>query len=244
MLDSYSPEPFSLGAFRELVHHPGAPVLCGCIDVPIQAVVALGRADKLLGNRDTWRTIVNKGVHGRGWTHGVFDYFDGDIMDKDFPADGATGMLKLSCIGGAVTCANGNHRLAGAVAWIASTRPHDSVLRKVWVDATPVRRNLVASILELRSRGAKFACAHGFVEGRHEYVLRVTRWGIARTYCIRGGVLERCYDWRERSARWRRPLDHEGSWHWWAIPDSVLNAWSNSSWLDRQAASLSERKYA
>lgn len=238
LLDNYSPQPFSLGAFRELVRDRDAPVLCGFIDVPIQAVVALGRADKLLGNRDTWRTVVNKGVHGHGWTHGVFDYFDGDILDEPFPAEGATGILELSCVGGAVTCANGNHRLAGALAWIASTRPHDPVMRKVWIKATPVRRNLVASILELRSRGAKFACAMGLVEGRPEAVLRVTQWGIARTYCVHGGALERRY------TLWRRPLDHEGSWHWWAIPDAVLNAWSNSGWLDRQAGSLRMREFA
>ena len=137
------------------------------------------------------------------------------------------------------------------VAWLDAPcpahRPHRQfgypVLRKVWIEATPVRRNLVTGILALRSRGAKFACAMGMVEGRHEAVLRVTQWGVARTYCVRGGALERRYDWRERSTPWRRPLDHEGSWHWWVIPDSVLNAWSDSSWLDRQVGCLCVREF-
>ena len=38
-------------------------------------------------------------------------------------------------------------------------------------------------------------------------------------------------------------LAHEGSWHWWAIPDSVLNAWFDSTWLDRQVGCLGVREF-
>ncbi|AWU95622.1 hypothetical protein [Azospirillum ramasamyi] len=238
LLDNHSPEPYCLGPFADLVRDPDGQLLREEIDVPIRAVVALGRGDGLLGNRDTWRTIIDRGLHGNGWTHDVFDYFDGEICDRYFPADGANGILELYSVGGAVQCGNGNHRLAGAIGWIASTRPHDPVLRKARVYVGPVLPGIIASILALRSPGTEMACAAGFTGRGTETFLRVRQGRDVKTYAVRDGVLEQRFDWRESDGSQRRPIDHEGAWHWWTLPDQVLNAWADAGWLDRQIRSL------
>lgn len=109
------------------------------IDVPIKNIVSLGRNDHWNNETPTWNELINNWIVGLNWTDEVIDYFENEIGDKNFPALGAGGNLRLESYGGLITCANGNHRIVGAVCWLTSKYGDNAVLKNVRVTNFPFK---------------------------------------------------------------------------------------------------------
>jgi hypothetical protein len=92
------------------------------IDLPAKNFVAIGRSD-ILKNSDynSLRYLINNEIHGVGWDDRVFNYFESELLENDFPAPGSSRCLEVSTYGGAITCGNGNHRLIAACCWLIAT---------------------------------------------------------------------------------------------------------------------------
>lgn len=86
------------------------------VDVPVDRVVALGHAN-FWTSGDTWRSAV-QGLTCLGWTDRVYDYFDGPLREKNFPAHNSMYELRLTCYGGLCVVGNGNHRVVGGRIWL------------------------------------------------------------------------------------------------------------------------------
>ena len=122
-------------------------------DVPLRDIVGLGRVNDAWYPGDTWREVVTKRLHGADWTDEVFEYFRGPIGDKDFPPSSARGRLELIEYGGAVFCANGNHRLPAAVCWLAQEVGDDACMRSVYTTICGVSKDRIKALIELRKHG-------------------------------------------------------------------------------------------
>lgn len=231
--------PFSLGYVRNIVELPDGGQVGGFLDVPISAVVGLGR--QLMHEGDTWRDIVNLRLHGRGWRDGVLEHLDGEFRDGRFPASDSKERLELYCLGGAVTCSTGNQRLSAAIGWIAATRPRDPVLRKAFVTVRAVRQDLISKLVGLHRDGALLELAPFTVQARNHYALRTTQGRSVKTYVIHGSELERRTVEGGLFGMRKLPLGHGEDWDWRTIPASVLEAWADADWLEQQNKDLAPR---
>ena len=108
-------------------------------DIFIKDIVSLGRNDNWTKDKHTWKELINDWITGYGWKDEVINYFENEIEDKNFPAEGAGRNLRIESFGGLLTCANGNHRLVGAVCWMASKYGDDTILKKVRVASFPLK---------------------------------------------------------------------------------------------------------
>ena len=108
-------------------------------DIFIKDIVSLGRNDNWTKDKHTWKELINDWITGYGWKDEVINYFENEIEDKNFPAEGAGRNLRIESFGGLLTCANGNHRLVGAVCWMASKYGDDAILKKVRVASFPLK---------------------------------------------------------------------------------------------------------
>ena len=95
-----------------------------------------------------WREALT-GLTARDWDARVFDYWSGEIRDRDFPAPGARRALRVKCLAGAVLSENGVHRLTAGVAWLCATRGDGARLRKVRTRICDQRGGLVDDVVDL-----------------------------------------------------------------------------------------------
>lgn len=157
--------------FAEQNHH----VNC-FIDVPSDAIVALGRADFWKQNQ-TWKEVLEN-IHGSGWTDEIFDYFDSDLYEKDFPAPSSRHELRLICVGGACEVGNGNHRVVAGKNWLISQHGSNAFFRKTKVSyyslSDEIKQLLTRALNErLRVRISSTSpafeyCIHLYDKSRHE----------------------------------------------------------------------------
>lgn len=141
----------------QTISHNNPAIYCYA-DVPIGSITTLGHANFWeLGQ--TWRQIIldwesnEDGLHGQGWQPEVFQYFEDELRERSFPAWQATGPLKLISIGGVVDCESGNHRLVGAVGWLAGRYGKDVYLKKARLQHRPVDLAVIGLIGDLHAKG-------------------------------------------------------------------------------------------
>lgn len=121
-------------------------------DVAITSIIGLNRND-ILEPEDTWRTAMNSRLCDPRWPKEILSYFETPILAKDFPALGMGYPLRLECIEGAYFCANGNHRLIAAIAWLISQHGDEAILQKVQCTIQSVHREVFTWLLnEYRSQ--------------------------------------------------------------------------------------------
>lgn len=101
-------------------------------DINIKDIMFLSRSDGWEHDVMSWRELINTWIYGDTWSHNVFEYFEGQIQDKLFPAEGAGHILKIESYGGVLGCANGNHRLVGACCWMACKNGDNAKLQSVY----------------------------------------------------------------------------------------------------------------
>nr|WP_256352089.1 DUF2199 domain-containing protein [Pseudomonas yamanorum] len=207
----------------------------GFIDVPVSSVVALGRGD-LAVEGDSWRDVVDKRLTGEGWTEHVIEYFEGELREKPFPARTSLYELRLHCTGGICVVGNGNHRLAGAKAWLLSKQGDAALLLKAKVTYRPLADNVRILLTEALQSGRpiKLSIATGYRNIEHFFL-------IGDEY---DGQLFACHDgeisdlkaeprWKRRLRRlFKRPsvVGHE----WVELPVHILTRMLDSSWIDEQ----------
>ena len=124
------------------------------IDIPVRSMVSL-RRNGLCQPGDTWRSILMDRITGDGWRPEVIDYFEQPIRDRLFPADKSRCPLDLDMTGGIGTCANGNHRIVGAICWLAATRGDDAVMQSVRTTVRDIDRTLIGRLVEFHRTGAR-----------------------------------------------------------------------------------------
>jgi hypothetical protein len=157
-------------------------------DVPLGAIMTLGREDFWMRG-DSWRVVVSRnqeqydphglGMHGRDWSDLVFSYFEGDLLERSFPATGAEGPLKLQSFGGYVTYESGNHRLVGGYCWLAAKHGLLAILRKARVATYALRYAIRQRIAEALMDGRDFAVMSGGPAGVLAFAsspLQSARW--------------------------------------------------------------------
>lgn len=87
-------------------------------DIPLSAIVAVDhKNDAPLATN--WEQLFS-GLRATDWTPAQLDYMESEIGLQLFGPDTAHRTLDFSSYGGAVLCTNGQHRLVGAVCWLAS----------------------------------------------------------------------------------------------------------------------------
>jgi hypothetical protein len=124
-------------------------------DVPLTRLFVLNRKGDTWKDGDSWRDVAIRRLHGRDWTSDVFDYFEGEIENKMFPSMDSRGVLNLVRYGGVVVCTNGNHRLAAAYCWLASTQGDAAKLLKVKTTIVALDRHKIRAVMNVaRTSGA------------------------------------------------------------------------------------------
>lgn len=218
----------SIKAMINLVVPRMASATTKFIDVPLKAILGTLR-DNFTEEGDTWRTAAAERLYNN-WSRFVFDYFESEIRDQDFPGQGALYDLRLRSVAGAVTCENGYHRLTGAVAWLAAKHGDDAVLRKAKVSIVPYHKSLVERLIALRD---EFGCVKVLRNSISTY-LRVDRGRRVKIFEIQDGEVVLKEDWHPWSPKsWlpSKPVLIEAQWE--MFPDVVLDAWAKRSWSER-----------
>ena len=135
------------------------------IDVPPRALVCLGRKD-FWKKDDTWRDVLD-GVHGKDWTHDVFQYFSSDLKENSFNQPVALHDFRLLCVGGACRVGNGNHRAVAGKGWLISQHGSGAIFKKANVQyyrlAPEVKTLLVRALKEKLTVHIANAGGHGGV---------------------------------------------------------------------------------
>lgn len=140
-------------------------------DIFIKDIVSLGRNDYWTKETHTWKELINCWITGYGWRNEVIDYFENEIEDKNFPAEGAGRNLRIESFGGLLTCANGNHRLVGAVCWMASKYGDDAILKKVRVASFPLKDIFYKFLDELVENDVVYLFEIGdFISSKKQYI--------------------------------------------------------------------------
>lgn len=107
-------------------------------NISVKDIISLGRNDHWESEYPTWIELLNKWIDGTPWRDEVIEYFENDIENKKFPAEGAKEELKLVNFGGLLHCFVGNHRIVGAVCWLVSKYGDEAILKKVSVTTYPL----------------------------------------------------------------------------------------------------------
>ena len=187
--------------------------------------------DNFTEEGDTWRTAAAERLYNN-WSHFVFDYFESEIRDQDFPGEGALYDLRLRSVAGAVTCENGYHRLTGAVAWLAAKHGDDAVLRKAKVSIVPYHKSLVERLVAFRD---EFGCIKVLRNAISTY-LRVDRGRRVKIFEVQDGEVVLKEDWHPWSPKsWLPSKAALIDAQWQAFPDVIIDAWAKRSWLERGA---------
>lgn len=121
------------------------------VDVPVNKVVALSRNDFWLKG-ETWRNVTLH-LHGRDWSHDIFNYFTEPLEEQPFPASGSLYELRLMCVGGVCECGNGNHRLVAGRAWLTEKFRENALFKSAKVSSYPVHPALIDFLKNAVIRG-------------------------------------------------------------------------------------------
>lgn len=125
--------------FGNLFEDKEREILQNCyVDVPVANIFGLQRLGDTWEHGDSWLDVVNNRLIGEDWNEDVFEYFEGELFDKEFPPISSKGSLELYAYGEAVLCQNGNHRLPAGVCWLASNFGDSYSFKKVALTLFPL----------------------------------------------------------------------------------------------------------
>lgn len=111
------------------------------VDVPLKNVLSIDRIGDTWLSGQSWIDVIRKRIRGDDWTSNVFEYFEGDILDQDFPAPNSRRYLELTSYNGLTICVNGNHRLVAAMCWLATKFGDNYHLKKVRTNIIPFNKD-------------------------------------------------------------------------------------------------------
>lgn len=203
------------------------------MDVPVSSVVGLHHIN-FTAKDASWGEALN-GLTARDWDARVFDYWSGDIRDRDFPATGARRALRVKYLAGAAFSENGVHRLTAGVAWLCATRGDAAQLHMVRTRICDQRGGLVDAVVDLARESRLLEVARRYDTARFHgdeatYALRATSpRGHIMLFDVntRSGQLEQ----RQRSRSLWRARDPEPAEEWQMLPKPLLDAWADSGWI-------------
>lgn len=215
------------------------------VDVPVYSIVALGR-DDFWSNGDTWRTTTFH-LHGQDWPDAVFDYFAGPIKEKSFPAPNSRHELRLSAVGGACECSNGNHRLVAGRAWLSAKFGEKAILRsvKMWgYNLHPHLSQFLSAAAEqntsvLSAHLNPFQWRHLQLEDSYDELLVATGREPHKVFALTNHGLVSLKDRRSLYQRLRRRKELPemyGVYPWLTTPAYVVRRLVENEWLSRQIA--------
>jgi hypothetical protein len=209
------------------------------VDVPIRNVIALGR-DDFWNKGDNWRDATRH-LHGNGWTKDVFEYFENEIKEKNFPAPQSLGELRLLCIGGACECGNGNHRLVAAKSWLALKFGDDAIIRNVKVSHYPVNKILHSLLVKAKNQKANLYISKVEYYEREELKVNGTE---VTSFIQLSTQTDRVYAWVEdelkeiqiKKTLWENLFSYN-SLTWFdkrdkkILPSNVINSLLDDQWI-------------
>jgi hypothetical protein len=209
------------------------------IDVPIRNVVALGR-DDFWEQGNNWRDVAGH-LHGKGWTDDVFEYFENEIREKNFPAPQSLRELRLICIGGACECGNGNHRLVAAKSWLANKFGEDATLKSVKVSHHPINNVIRELLVKAKEQNSNLYISKVDYYERKRLAINGEE---VTAYIQLSTEVDRVYEWVEDELReipikttlWEKIFSGKKQ-SWFdkrdkiTIPKDIINALLDDSWL-------------
>lgn len=225
VLDKVVPDPSEITfAFEVVESRRGFNAVEVCRDVPVWAVVSLGRRD-FLRPGDTWAAAGTERLTDH-WPLHCLDYLESPLYLAYLNQGNAGGYLELRSVGGAVTCSNANHRLAAAIAWlVAKDKDDNAVLNQVQITIAGVDDKAIEHMLQLWRAGWKLSYRRDLDEGAY-HIKATGRYGRARVFKRKESGfahemwLHPILDW------WRQPknfyVDPE---MWKPFPQCILEAW-------------------
>ncbi|TDK61194.1 hypothetical protein [Sapientia aquatica] len=210
----------------------------GFCDVPLSAVACMVRNDWYKEKAKTWREATFC-LHGDGWGEKVFEYFEGDFLEKSFPAPSCLYHLKLQSVGGLVSCANGTHRLVAAKAWLLHTQGESAVLKQASLERFEIDP-LIEKLLYMAVNNNE-EIAISFVEPDEREYLRIDNQFLR--FYLRIGKdkffvrteeniypLANKFHFSDISASMRSGMKCYGRKNWKVVPTSIVCKALNKSW--------------
>lgn len=224
-------------------------------DIPLSAIIAVDHKNDA-PSATNWEQLFG-GLHATDWTPAQLAYMESEIGLQLFGPDTAHRTLDFSAYGGAVLCTNGQHRLVGAVCWLASrVEPGDSGSPGNAVDAAPglrkgavqrytLAREVHAILAQAQRSGASVAVAqvpsHGApTTGDFRLAVRERNASMLRTWTVTDGKVEE--DAPPASPGLARflptPAGHiervKPAETWLDVPQTLLDAILNDGWINGQ----------
>ena len=195
-----------------------------CRDVPVWAVVSLGRRD-FLRPGDTWADAGTRRLIDP-WPMHCLDYLESPLYLAHLDQGSAGGYLELRSVGGAVSCSNGNHRLAAAIAWLVAKNGADNaILNQVQLTIAAADNKAIDQMLQLWRAGWHLSYRQDLDKG--DYHIKATgRHGIARVYKRVDSGFEHEMWMHPILNWWRQPkgfYTDPGGWR--PYPECILEAW-------------------
>jgi len=122
----------------------------GYFNVGIVNVRAIARADFRSIGPATWAQLAER-LYCTGWeSDKIFQYFESDLLDNDFPAPGSGSPLKLESYGSVSYVSCGNHRIVAGMLYLAHKYGDRGVFRKckgTYYPLAPYRLRLIQSLM-------------------------------------------------------------------------------------------------
>lgn len=209
------------------------------VDVPLATIVALDH--KNFSTAPTWRGMLDD-LHTYTWDDQAFAYFENELGEALFPADDASGALRLEATGGGIRCLSGQHRLVAAVNWLAANHGDSACLRKASVKRRALNHTAVDALCNLQRTG--YSLAIGKTQGMSafglNYFIRAEIGADRRHFRICTSGLAEVHTDLAPVAWIRRKLGslsaHQFVNDWVPIPPTLLPALTNDAWLLPQVA--------
>lgn len=203
------------------------------LDVPLHAIVALGRNDFFKPN-ETWKQALEN-IHATDWSNDVFDYFDSELLENKFPSPSSRQELRLICVGGACFVGNGNHRLVAAKNWLVGNSGSDAVLKKAKVSyyflPDEVKQHLARALQE----GLEVRVTEKGLNPPYRYCLHLHGRRADELWCWDGSSIKQLEESRSLSSFIFRILRIKPNFRlrWKIIPKFVVEVLLDDDWATR-----------
>lgn len=208
-------------------------------DIPLNSVSGMHRSDFWCQGQ-TFRDILqwdeNKrlGIHGRGWQPDIFEYMEGELREKGFPAHASLYQMRLISRGGIVDCENGNHRFVATYCWLAAKYGDQATFRKVHVTHHPISQPLLNKLVELNRDSYKIDVLYQNDRARRNSVILRALRGRDVLHLGYNPILQNFSIERSQAptllSRLKTFFKSEQNEGWHSVSDSLIKRMAAASW--------------
>lgn len=209
-------------------------------DIPLSSVSGMHRADFWRQGQSfreilQWNEEKKLGVHGKGWQPDIFEYMEGELREKEFPAHSTLHQMRLISRGGIVDCENGNHRFVGAYCWLAAKYGHRAVFKKAHVTHHPISKPLLDKLVEIDRENYKIDVLFQSDQNRRRSVILRVRRGREILHMTYNPTQQDFFVERSRAptllARLLKYLNDEKNEGWCSVSHRLIQKMAMANWV-------------